>query len=214
MVRPRMAELTGTALSGRFRRSGKALRGGTLLAVLHNTVLRFSKPKGKFGYSHCAEYQPMQSQARRLVSLFHTIILVAGTLPMILAAHPAAAQNSVPATAVQAAKMSQYAGRLARPASQSASSPKSAVARQGPRRGPGQGSVIYENGPTTALPMLGRSTSGLPSATASRSAVASCRLALTDSPLAPGCFPGMCCSPLRFPSRRSRLAARLILMGR
>ncbi len=44
--------------------------------------------------------------------------------------------------------MPQYASRLARPAGQSAARPNPAVARQGPRREPGQGSgTIYENGP-------------------------------------------------------------------
>jgi uncharacterized repeat protein (TIGR03803 family) len=71
------------------------------------------------------------------------MMLVAGTLLMISAALPTAAQNSVPASAVQAAKMPQYAGRLARPAARPVSrlkpQPKS-------RSGPGE-FLLYDNGP-------------------------------------------------------------------
>jgi uncharacterized repeat protein (TIGR03803 family) len=85
----------------------------------------------------------MQRQA--LISLFRTIVLAGiAALSIVLTAPPLPAQNSVPATAVQAAKMPQYAGRLARPSSQSAARPNPAVARQGPGQGSG---TIYENGP-------------------------------------------------------------------
>jgi len=58
------------------------------------------------------------------------------------------AQNSVPPTAVQAARMPQFAKRLAHPGGQPASAPNPALARQGSRTGPGQGSgTVYENGP-------------------------------------------------------------------
>lgn len=89
----------------------------------------------------------MQSTA--LVSLFRTMVFTGIAASLItLAALPLVAQNSVPASAVQAAKMPQYAGRLARPVSRPASPPKPTVARQGQRRGPGQGGgTIYENGP-------------------------------------------------------------------
>ena len=91
----------------------------------------------------------MQSQAQHLISLFRTIVLAAVTALLITsAALPMAAQNSVPPTAVQAARMPQFAKRLAHPAGQPASRPNPATARQGPRKGPGQGgSTIYENGP-------------------------------------------------------------------
>ena len=62
---------------------------------------------------------------------------------MTSAALPLAAQSTVPPTAVQAAKLPQFAKRLAHPAS----SPNPARAHQASRTRPPQGSVIYENGP-------------------------------------------------------------------
>ena len=60
----------------------------------------------------------MQSQARRLISLFRTIVLAAVTAFLIMsAALPMRAQNSVPPTAVQAARMPEFASRLAHPPS-------------------------------------------------------------------------------------------------
>ena len=56
----------------------------------------------------------MQSQAQRLISLFRTIVMAGVTaLLMTSAALPMPAQNSVPPTAVQAARMPQFASRLA-----------------------------------------------------------------------------------------------------
>jgi uncharacterized repeat protein (TIGR03803 family) len=91
----------------------------------------------------------MQSQAQRLISLFRTIVLAGVTAFLITsAALPMPAQNSVPPTAVQAARMPQFAKRLAHPGGQPASAPNPALARQGSRTGPGQGSgTVYENGP-------------------------------------------------------------------
>jgi uncharacterized repeat protein (TIGR03803 family) len=58
------------------------------------------------------------------------------------------AQNSVPPTAVQAARTPQLAKRLAHPVGQPASPPKPALARQGSRSGPGGGgNEVYDNGP-------------------------------------------------------------------
>ena len=91
----------------------------------------------------------MPSLAQCLISLFRTIVLAGVTALLITsAALPMAAQNSVPPTAVQAARMPQIASRLAHPAPRPASPPKSAVARPGPRRAPGGGgNEIYDNGP-------------------------------------------------------------------
>jgi len=85
----------------------------------------------------------MQSQAQRLIPLFRTIVLSGVTAVLIPSAVlPMSAQNSVPATASQAARMQQFASRLhptGRPASQS--NPTRA------RRGSPQGGIIYDNGP-------------------------------------------------------------------
>jgi uncharacterized repeat protein (TIGR03803 family) len=90
----------------------------------------------------------MPSQAQRLISIFRTIVLAGVTAFLITsAALPIAAQNSVPPTAVQAARMPQFAKRLAHPASQPASPPKPALARKGSRSGPGQSNDVYDNGP-------------------------------------------------------------------
>jgi uncharacterized repeat protein (TIGR03803 family) len=90
----------------------------------------------------------MLSPAERLISLFRTIVLVAvAALLITSAALPMPAQNTVPPTAVQAAKMPQFAQRLAHPAAQPASRPNPALARQASRIGPPQGGDIYANGP-------------------------------------------------------------------
>ena len=80
----------------------------------------------------------MQSQAQRHISPFRTIVLAAVTALLITsAALPMRAQNSVPATAVQAARMPEFASRLAHPAT-----PRM------PRRHLPQGNgVAYDNGP-------------------------------------------------------------------
>ena len=86
----------------------------------------------------------MPSQAQPLISLFRTIVLAGATALLITSgALSMPAQNSVPATAVQAARTPQFASRLAHPAHPTASRPNPAVARQGPP----QGSPIYDNGP-------------------------------------------------------------------
>ena len=90
----------------------------------------------------------MQSQAQRLISLFRTIVLAGVTALLITsAALPMPAQNSVPPTAVQAARMPEFASRLAHPVGRPASRPNPALARQGSRSGPPQGGPIYDNGP-------------------------------------------------------------------
>ena len=90
----------------------------------------------------------MQSQGQRLISLFRTIVLAGVSALLITSASlPMPAQNSVPPTAVQAARMPEFASRLAHPDRRPASPPNPALARQGSRSGPGQGEVIYENGP-------------------------------------------------------------------
>jgi uncharacterized repeat protein (TIGR03803 family) len=91
----------------------------------------------------------MSSRAQGLISPVRTIVLAAVTAFLLTSATlPTPAQNSVPPTAVQAARMPQFAKRLAHPAPKPASAPNPAVARQGSGKGPGQGgSTIYENGP-------------------------------------------------------------------
>ncbi|MFZ0314291.1 MAG: hypothetical protein WAL85_16410, partial [Candidatus Korobacteraceae bacterium] len=91
----------------------------------------------------------MPSQAQRLISLFRTIVLAGVTAFLITwAALPMAAQNSVPPTAVQAARMPEFAKRLAHPAPRPASRPKPSTARPGSRRSPGGGgNNLYDNGP-------------------------------------------------------------------
>ena len=86
----------------------------------------------------------MPSQAQPLTSIVRVIVLAAVTALLITsAALPMSAQNTVPPTAVQAARMPQFAKRLAHPAS----TPNPAPAHQASRTRPPQGSVIYENGP-------------------------------------------------------------------
>ncbi|HTV64479.1 MAG TPA: choice-of-anchor tandem repeat GloVer-containing protein [Bryocella sp.] len=76
-----------------------------------------------------------------------TVVLVAVTALLITSATlPTAAQNSVPASAVQAARTPQFAARLAHPAHSSTSPSNPALARQGSRNGPPQGGN-YDNGP-------------------------------------------------------------------
>ena len=90
----------------------------------------------------------MQSQAQRLISLFRTIVLAGVTALLITsAALPMPAQNSVPPTAVQAARMPQFASRLAIQPVDRHRGRTRRLARQGSRSGLPQGSVIYDNGP-------------------------------------------------------------------
>ena len=89
----------------------------------------------------------MQSQAQRLISLFRITVLAGVTALLITsAALSMPAQNSIPPTAVQAARMPEFAKRLGHPANRTASPPKPAVARQGSHKVPGEGE-IYDNGP-------------------------------------------------------------------
>jgi uncharacterized repeat protein (TIGR03803 family) len=89
----------------------------------------------------------MQSQGQHLISLFRTIVLTGVTALLIAsAALPMPAQNSVPPTAVQAARTPEFAQRLAHPASRPASRLNPALARQGSRSAPQSGSG-YDNGP-------------------------------------------------------------------
>jgi uncharacterized repeat protein (TIGR03803 family) len=82
-------------------------------------------------------------------SLFLTISLaVIATLAMAVAMVPAWAQNSVPPTAVQAAKMPRFASRLAHPVKPQASRKAPALAPARNHLGPLQGYNIYDNGPT------------------------------------------------------------------
>jgi uncharacterized repeat protein (TIGR03803 family) len=102
---------------------------------------RFRDRQGKRSYSRCEEHKPMQRQA--LISLFHTIVRAAVAAFLITSAGlPMPAQSSVPPTAVQAAKMPQYASRLARAGSRPAPRKIPTLARRG-----FQGPIIYDNGP-------------------------------------------------------------------
>src|SRR5271165_4982910 len=74
--------------------------------------------------------KPMLSPGQHLISLFRAVTPAAViTFLVTLVALPGAAQNSVPPTAVQAAKMPQFAKRLAHPAS----TPNPAPAHQASR---------------------------------------------------------------------------------
>jgi uncharacterized repeat protein (TIGR03803 family) len=88
----------------------------------------------------------MRSQAQHPICPFRTIILAGLTaLLMPSVVLPMSAQDSVPPSAEQAARMPKFAARL-HPASRPASRPNAALARQGSRNG-GQGFPIYDNGP-------------------------------------------------------------------
>ena len=90
----------------------------------------------------------MQSQAQSLISRFRIIVLAGVTAFLITsAALPVPAQNSVPPTAVQAARMPEFASRLAHPARRAAPRPNPTLARPGSRRGLPQDGVLYDNGP-------------------------------------------------------------------
>jgi uncharacterized repeat protein (TIGR03803 family) len=90
----------------------------------------------------------MHSQARSLSSLFRTISLVMIAVSvMAVAMFPAWAQNSVPPTAVQAAKMPQYASRLAHPAGPVTSPKSPALQRAKQPRSLLDSDVVYDNGP-------------------------------------------------------------------
>jgi hypothetical protein len=79
----------------------------------------------------------MQSQAQPLIFRFRIIVLAAASALLITSvALPMSAQNSVPASARQAASMPEFAKRLAPPAR-----------RQMPGQHPPQGPIVYDNGP-------------------------------------------------------------------
>ena len=84
---------------------------------------------------------------QRLISLSRTIVLAGVTaLLMTCSVLPMYAQKPVPPTEVQAAKMPQFASKLAHP-SRPALPPKALPVRHLSRRGPGQDQTIYDNGP-------------------------------------------------------------------
>ncbi|MGA8877532.1 MAG: hypothetical protein WB555_18490, partial [Candidatus Korobacteraceae bacterium] len=90
----------------------------------------------------------MHCKGQAPTSIFRTIFLVAIVIFMIAAiAIPAFAQSSVPPTAVQAAKMPQYASRLAHPLKRVAPPKTSAMQPAKARRGPLDSSDIYDNWP-------------------------------------------------------------------
>jgi uncharacterized repeat protein (TIGR03803 family) len=85
--------------------------------------------------------------SQRQTPLFRTISVVATALFTIASATPVFAQNSVPPTAVQAAKMPQYASRLAHSANQPLSPQSTALQHAKAHRGPLDSDVVYDNGP-------------------------------------------------------------------
>jgi uncharacterized repeat protein (TIGR03803 family) len=90
----------------------------------------------------------MHSKEQFFSSLFRTVSLVVVAASMMaVAIVPARAQNAVPPTAVQAAKMPQFASRLAHPAKPQAAGRPAAFARPGMRRGPLDSNDVYDNGP-------------------------------------------------------------------
>jgi uncharacterized repeat protein (TIGR03803 family) len=94
------------------------------------------------------EDKPMHSKGQSRSSLFHTISLaVIATLLMAVAIVPAWAQSSVPPTAVQAAKMPEFASRLAHPVKPQASRKAPPLAPARHHRGPLDSNDIYDNGP-------------------------------------------------------------------
>jgi uncharacterized repeat protein (TIGR03803 family) len=89
----------------------------------------------------------MPSQAQRVTSVFRTTVLSGVTgLLIISAVATMPAQNSVPPSAAEAARMPQFAKRLAPATKRPASRPRPVSARQQPRRGAPEG-PIYDNGP-------------------------------------------------------------------
>ena len=91
----------------------------------------------------------MHNRKQLLRSLYPTLSLaILAALLTTLAIVPASAQNSVPPTAVQAAKMPQYASRLAHPGKRLSTSKPAASPRVDARRGPLDPIVIYANGNT------------------------------------------------------------------
>jgi uncharacterized repeat protein (TIGR03803 family) len=105
--------------------------------VAHIPVERYGK-----------EDKPMYSKRQSLSSRFCTISLVIiAALVMAVTIVPSWAQNSVPPTAVQAAKMPEFASRLAHNAKHVSAPKSSALAPAKGRFRPLQGNDIYDNGP-------------------------------------------------------------------
>jgi hypothetical protein len=90
----------------------------------------------------------MHRKGQGLSSPLRTISLaIIAVFVITLALIPASAQNSVPPTAVQAAKMPQFASRLAHPAKRLLPPKSQVFARAKTHRGPLDSSDIYDNGP-------------------------------------------------------------------
>ncbi|MGA2370952.1 MAG: choice-of-anchor tandem repeat GloVer-containing protein [Candidatus Korobacteraceae bacterium] len=90
----------------------------------------------------------MHSKGQSSSSLFRTISLaVIAALMMAVAMVPAWAQSSVPPTAVQAAKMPEFASRLAHPVKPQASRKMPPLAPARNHRGPLDSNDMYDNGP-------------------------------------------------------------------
>ena len=90
----------------------------------------------------------MHGKRQSLSSRFRTISLaIIAALVMAVAIVPAWAQNTVPPTAVQAAKMPEFAQRLAHPGKAHAAPKSSVLARTKGYFRPLQDNVIYNNGP-------------------------------------------------------------------
>jgi len=90
----------------------------------------------------------MPSQSQRPISVYRTIILAGVTTLLIMsAAPPTSAQNPVPPTASHVARTPEIASRRALPSDRSAFPPYVAPARRASPGGPGQGGIVYDNGP-------------------------------------------------------------------
>ncbi len=103
-----------------------------------------SKPRSHssiFGVS----WNPVNTALAIMIALLFLIFLL---LFMTLTAQSAQGQNSAPLTAREAAKMPQYAARLAHRIGQQTTAAPAALARRAMRPGPLQGNEIYDNGPT------------------------------------------------------------------
>ena len=88
----------------------------------------------------------MQGQVQRLMYLFRAVVPAGVAAFLItLAGLPLAAQSSVPSSAIEAAKMPQYAQRLAHPAQRPISHP-STTRQVAPNLAP-LGAPVYDNGP-------------------------------------------------------------------
>lgn len=90
----------------------------------------------------------MPSQAQRRISVYRTIVLAGVTTLLVMsAASSTCAQNSVAPVASQAARTPKFASRPALPSGRPASPPDVTPGRQASPRGPGEGGIVYDNGP-------------------------------------------------------------------